>query len=89
MVKAARIRLLDNPKQIQATVLNISFHVAQGKWIIQLDIHSEYPPDYLQPCMEMVQRIGVDNRRYCNRTISLEYSLKLACVDVCHMKVFV
>jgi glycosyltransferase involved in cell wall biosynthesis len=56
-----RIRLLDNPGRIQACALNIGFREARGQWVLRLDAHSTYPPDYLRLCLETAQRTGADN----------------------------
>ncbi len=56
-----RIRLLDNPRQVKPAALNIGLRVARGKWILRLDAHSEYAPDYLRQCLETARRTGADN----------------------------
>jgi glycosyltransferase involved in cell wall biosynthesis len=55
------IRLLDNPRGIVPTAMNIAVQVARGQWLIRLDAHSVYPPDYLQLCIETAKRTGADN----------------------------
>jgi GT2 family glycosyltransferase len=41
--------------------MNIGIRAARGEWIIRLDAHSEYPPDYFQLCLETSRRTGADN----------------------------
>ena len=57
----SRVRLLDNPKKIKPTALNIGIRTARGEWIVRLDAHSVYPKDYLQQCLETARRTGADN----------------------------
>ena len=61
MVHDPRIRLISNPGRIQSTALNLALEVAQGEWIMRLDAHSFYPPEYLQLCLETARRTGADN----------------------------
>jgi glycosyltransferase involved in cell wall biosynthesis len=55
------IVLLDNPKQNKPAALNIGISATRGKWIVRLDAHAEYPPDYLQRCLDTAKRTGADN----------------------------
>jgi glycosyltransferase involved in cell wall biosynthesis len=55
------IRLLDNPGRIVPTALNIAIRAARGQWLIRLDAHSIYPPDYVRLCVETARRTGADN----------------------------
>jgi glycosyltransferase involved in cell wall biosynthesis len=56
-----QIKLLDNPKIIQAAALNIGLKIAQGEYIMRLDAHSFYPSDYLMLLMETAKRTKADN----------------------------
>jgi glycosyltransferase involved in cell wall biosynthesis len=56
-----RVRLLDNAEGIKPAGLNIGLRAARGEWIVRLDAHSTYPPDYLAVCMETAGRTGADN----------------------------
>ncbi|MBV9147162.1 MAG: glycosyltransferase family 2 protein [Acidobacteria bacterium] len=47
----SRIYLIDNPKQIVPSGLNLAIRQARGKFIIRMDAHSEYPPDYISACV--------------------------------------
>jgi glycosyltransferase involved in cell wall biosynthesis len=55
------IRLVDNPCRIVPTALNIAVRAARGQWLVRLDAHSVYPPNYLRLCIETAQRTGADN----------------------------
>ena len=57
----ARIVLLDNPRRAQAAGLNIGIRRAKGDFILRLDAHSTYPPDYLELCLQTSQRTRAEN----------------------------
>jgi glycosyltransferase involved in cell wall biosynthesis len=57
----ARIRMIDNPRRIQSTGLNIALQSATGDYIVRLDAHSSYPKDYLSLLLETSLRTGCDN----------------------------
>jgi glycosyltransferase involved in cell wall biosynthesis len=56
-----RIRLIDNPERIQSCALNRGIHSSRGEWIMRLDAHAQYPPDYLALCYETALATGADN----------------------------
>jgi succinoglycan biosynthesis protein ExoA len=47
----ARIRVIDNPKGIAATGLNVALRAAAGDIIIRIDGHCEIAPDYVTRCV--------------------------------------
>ena len=55
------IRLLDNPKKIIPSALNIGISEAEGEYIVRMDAHSEYAEDYIRKCIETLERTGADN----------------------------
>jgi glycosyltransferase involved in cell wall biosynthesis len=55
------IRLLENPKRIVPTALNIGIKAATGDVIVRLDAHVVYPPDYIPKCVAALERTGADN----------------------------
>lgn len=57
----ARIRLIDNPNRTQAAALNIAIGIAAGDYLVRLDAHSVYPPDYLELTLETALRTNSDN----------------------------
>ena len=56
-----RVRLLDNPGRTAPAALNLAIAQAHGDYILRLDAHSVYPPDYLRKCLETARRTGADN----------------------------
>jgi succinoglycan biosynthesis protein ExoA len=57
----ANLRLLENPGRIVPKALNIGIAQARGEWILRLDAHSRYAPDYLRLCLETALRTGAEN----------------------------
>ena len=55
------LRLLNNPRRIQGAAMNIGIQNARGKYVLRMDAHSEYPRDYVQNCVEELERTGADN----------------------------
>ena len=41
--------------------MNIGIKEAKGKWVVRLDAHSKYPKNYLQLCLETINKNGADN----------------------------
>jgi glycosyltransferase involved in cell wall biosynthesis len=59
--KDPRIRLLDNPRRIVTTAVNIGFAEARGDVIMRLDAHAEYAPDYIDRCLEVLEETDAGN----------------------------
>lgn len=57
----SRIRLVDNPKKIVPSAMNIGIKQARGEYIIRIDCHSTFAPDYISKCIEVSQRTEADN----------------------------
>jgi cellulose synthase/poly-beta-1,6-N-acetylglucosamine synthase-like glycosyltransferase len=55
-----RIRLVDNPARIQAAGLNECVRLARGEVIVRMDVHADYPPDFVRQCVGALERTGAD-----------------------------
>jgi glycosyltransferase involved in cell wall biosynthesis len=53
--------LLDNPGRLQSPALNIGLQHARGDYVVRLDAHEEYPPNYLRTCLEELEITHADN----------------------------
>jgi succinoglycan biosynthesis protein ExoA len=67
------IRVVDNPGRIVSTGLNRAIHAARGEIIIRVDAHTEYAPDYLRQCVEVLTETGAANVGGAQRTRSDGY----------------
>ena len=56
-----RVRLVDNPNGIVPTGMNLGIAEARGEIIIRLDCHAEYAADYIDACVEVLERTASDN----------------------------
>ncbi len=50
------VRLLDNPRRIQAAALNIALAEANGEVFVRVDGHCQIAPDYVERCVEALGR---------------------------------
>jgi len=57
----ARIHLLDNTARIPASGLNECIRRARGDFIVRMDVHAEYAPDFVRNCVGVLDRTGADN----------------------------
>ena len=55
------IKILDNPKKIVPTALNIGIKASKGKIIIRLDAHAYYERDYIEKCVETLEKVDAVN----------------------------
>lgn len=51
-----RIKLLKNPLKIQTTGLNMALNQSQGDIFLRADAHAKYAPDYIEKCVEVLQK---------------------------------
>ena len=73
LTKAARshpfIRVLDNPRLVAPSGLNLAIKAARGEVIVRMDAHAEYPEDYIARCVRLLEshpRIGSAGGRSVN-----------------------
>ncbi|MHA2402037.1 MAG: glycosyltransferase family 2 protein [Candidatus Kariarchaeaceae archaeon] len=57
----SQIKVLDNPKMIVPTAMNIGVKAAKGDYIIRIDCHAQFPSNYISKCIEVSQRTQADN----------------------------
>lgn len=61
MQEYAFIRLLDNPKRIAPSALNIGIRASSGDIIMRLDAHAKYPDNYFSLLVNKLKQTGADN----------------------------
>ncbi len=54
-------RILSNPKRTVPYAMNIGIKVSRGKYIIRLDAHAEYAPDYISKCVYYLENTDAEN----------------------------
>jgi succinoglycan biosynthesis protein ExoA len=55
-----RVRMLANPARRTPQALNIGLQHARGEYIVRMDAHAYYPPDYVARAVARFERGGVD-----------------------------
>jgi len=55
------LRLIDNPKRIVPTALNIGIKKAKGDIIIRMDSHVQYEKSYISKCVEYLIKTNAEN----------------------------
>jgi succinoglycan biosynthesis protein ExoA len=55
------LRLLDNPRRIQAAALNLGIRAARGEIVVRVDGHSFVAPDYVSRCVELLSAGRAEN----------------------------
>ena len=56
-----RVKLVDNLDKIVPRAMNLAIGRACGEFIIRLDCHCNYALDYIDKCLEVLERTGADN----------------------------
>lgn len=57
----SRVRLLLNPDRLQAAAFNIGIREARGKYVVRMDAHSRYAPDYVAESVRLLEQMGAGN----------------------------
>jgi glycosyltransferase involved in cell wall biosynthesis len=55
------VRVIDNPERIVSTGLNRAVREARGRVIVRMDMHTEYAPNYVARCLELLNETGASN----------------------------
>jgi succinoglycan biosynthesis protein ExoA len=59
--KYPEFRILSNPGRIVSAGLNAAILAARGEYVLRMDAHTSYSPDYVRRCLETLLRTGADN----------------------------
>jgi GT2 family glycosyltransferase len=55
------VRLLDNPGGHAAGAMNLGIRAARGTFLVRIDAHSTYPPDYIERLLAAKEMLDADN----------------------------
>jgi cellulose synthase/poly-beta-1,6-N-acetylglucosamine synthase-like glycosyltransferase len=78
---------VDNPQKTTPCGLNAAIRAARGEIIARIDAHTQYAPDYLRHCVEVLQETGADDvggpwiargRTYLQRCIAAAFNSAFA-----------
>ena len=53
-----RVRVLRNPRRVIPSGLNVGLRAARGRYVVRMDAHTRYPPDYVRRGVERLRRGG-------------------------------
>lgn len=56
-----RIRVLDNPRRVTSSGLNLALGHARGRWVARMDAHTQYTDDYIA---QGVRRLAAGDTRW-------------------------
>lgn len=59
--KNPKVRVIDNPKRLQAAAMNQMIAAAKGEVIVRLDVHARYARDFVSKCVEVLRETGAQN----------------------------
>lgn len=76
------IKLIDNPKKITPSALNIGIKQARGEIIIRMDVHAVYSKDYVSKCVYNLLKYKVDNAGGIIKTMPSSDSLTAKAISV-------
>jgi glycosyltransferase involved in cell wall biosynthesis len=56
-----RLRVIDNPRRLQAAAMNEMIREARGEIIVRMDVHARYAHDYIRQCVSVLEETGAQN----------------------------
>jgi succinoglycan biosynthesis protein ExoA len=74
-----RLRVLDNPRRLQAPAMNAMIAAARGEVIVRMDVHARYAPDYVRQCVEVLEETGADNVGGAQRAVADTWFQRALC----------
>ena len=74
-----QVRMIDNPRRLQAAAMNAMLREARGDVIIRMDVHARYAPDYVSQCIAVLDETGADNVGGAQRAVPETWFQKALC----------
>lgn len=62
------IKLINNPKKIAPIAMNLGIKASEGEYILRIDAHARYAPNYIEKCIELLERTNAVNVGGCMNT---------------------
>ena len=54
----SRVHLHDNPDRLQSAAFNRGIELARGEFLVRMDAHTLYEPDYVAECVRLLRETG-------------------------------
>jgi glycosyltransferase involved in cell wall biosynthesis len=74
-----RLRVIENPRRLQAPGMNAMIAAARGEVIVRMDVHARYAPDYVSQCVAVLDETGADNVGGAQRAIAETWFQRALC----------
>jgi succinoglycan biosynthesis protein ExoA len=74
-----RLRIIDNPRRLQAPAMNAMIAAAKGEVIVRVDVHARYAPDYVRQCVAVLEETGADNVGGAQRAVAETWFQRALC----------
>ncbi len=65
----ARVTVIDNPKRVTPCGMNLAIREARGEIIVRMDVHADYPVEYLSRLVRAQEETGAENVGTLVRTL--------------------
>jgi len=76
------IKVLDNPKKVTPSALNIGIKNSKGEIIIRMGSHAKYRKDYVLKCVECLKKYKADNVGGIIRTLPAKNTITAKAITV-------
>lgn len=73
------LRVIDNPRRLQAAAMNSMIEAAKGEVIVRMDVHARYASDYVTRCVEVLEETGAVNVGGAQRAIAETFFQRALC----------
>lgn len=77
--RPGRIRVIDNPRRLQAAAMNAMIAESRGEIIVRMDVHARYATDYVRQCVTVLKETGAENVGGAQRAIPKTWFQKALC----------
>ncbi len=77
--RPGRLRIIDNPRRIQAGAMNAMIATARGEVIVRMDVHARYAHDYVRQCVTVLDETGADNVGGAQRAAAKSWFQRAVC----------
>ncbi|MDB4939406.1 MAG: Succinoglycan biosynthesis protein exoA [Labilithrix sp.] len=74
-----RIRVIDNPRRLQAAAMNAMIADAKGDIIVRMDVHARYARDFVRQCVSVLEETGAQNVGGAARPLSESWFQRAVC----------
>ena len=74
-----RMRVVENPRRLQAPAMNAMIAAARGEVIVRMDVHARYAPDYVRQCVAVLEETGADNVGGAQRAVAETWFQRALC----------